>query len=226
MHNFFHHLRDHDGVAHCSVARAHGITWHREQRLVANGILDRPASRVVRCTAVASTWRQRCRIATLAPGRGVISHGAAARLHGLDGFADHQPVDLLCHKGAWPGRPGEVITHFSRGLTDADVVEVDGIPVLSVPATLALLAPHGGAGPTSRAVVSALRAGWTVDELRAGAVRWRRRGRPGPGALLHALDAVGQASTPSSISSAADHGSTVRPTTDSVSSSQRSPVHN
>lgn len=226
MREFFHFLRDHDGVAHSSTVRGFGVTWHREQRLVDAGVLDRPASRVVRCVAVAPSWRQRCRIATLAPGRGVISHGAAARLHGLDGFADHDRVDLLCHKGAWPGRPGEVITHFSRGLTDADVVDVDGIRVLSVPATLALLAPHGGPERTGRAVAAALRTGWTVEQLRAGALRWRRRGRPGPGALLHALGGLDQASTPSSISSAAAQGSTLRSTTDSVSSSHRSPVHN
>lgn len=228
MHDFFVHLREHDGIASSATARDHGITWHRERRLVEQGILDRPAHRLVRSTAHPQTWRQRCRIATMAAGNGVISHGAAARLHRLDGFADHSVVDLLCRKGSWPGHPGVVITHFTRGLIAEDVVEVSGIPTLNVPATLALLRPHGGVEPTTRAIVSAVVHGWTVTELRATALRWRSRGRPGPAFCLGVLDRIdeleSQASTGASISSAADHGSRRRSTTSAVTSSQRSPV--
>lgn len=228
MRDFFQHLRDHDGVTHSSVAREHGITWHRERRLVELGVLDRPAHRLLRSTAHPHTWRQRCRIATMSAGSGVISHGAAARLHRLDGFTDHQPVDLLCRKGSWPGRPGVVITHFTRGLTDNDVTEVDGIPTLTIPATLAILRPHGGAEPTTRAIVSAVVRGWSVAELRATAVRWQSRGRPGPTFCLDVLNQIDRlechASTGASISSAADHGSRRSATTSSVTSSHRSPV--
>lgn len=220
MHEFFTFLRTHHGVATSASARDHGITWHRERRLVEQGVLDRPAHRVVRSTSHPETWRQRCRIATLSAGNGVISHGAAARLHGLDGFRDHPRVDLLCRKGSWPGHPGVVVTHFTRGLTVDDIVEIDGIPVLDVPATLALLRPHGGDEMTTRAIVSAITRGWTVTELRSGALRWRSRGRPGPTFCLSILDRIDdlgvQASTGASISSAADHGSRWRSTTSAV----------
>jgi hypothetical protein len=230
MLDFFHHLRDHDGVAHADTARSLGISWHRERRLLELGILDRPAHRVLRSTAVIETWRQRCRIATMTAGRGVISHGAAARLHGLGGFETHPHVHLLCRKGSWPGPTGVVVTHFTRGLDDRDITEVDAIPVLTVPATLAILRPHAGPEATARAITSALATGWTADELRATAERWCTRGRPGPRFVIDELDRLdgegaAQASTGASISSAADHGSSRWSTTSAVTSSHRSPVH-
>jgi hypothetical protein len=230
MLDFFCHLREHDGVATSATARDFGITWHRERRLLEQGILDRPGHRLVRATSHPQTWRQRCRIATMSAGHGVISHGAAARLHGLDGFDGHEPVDILCKKGSWPGHPGIVITHFTRGLTDDDVVDIDGIPVLSVPTTLALLRPHSGTEATIRAIASAVRDGWPLIELRSTAARWRTRGRPGPSFCIEVLDRLAesgiraQASTGASISSAADQGSRFKVTTSPVTSSHRSPV--
>jgi hypothetical protein len=127
--------------------------------------------------------------AVLAPGCAAISHGAAARLHGLDGFDRHDVVDVLCRKGCWPHPPARTITHFTRGLTfESDLTMVDGLRVLTVPATLTLLAPTAGLGPTARALDSALRHGLELHDAREVATRWRRRGRPGPAALLKLLD--------------------------------------
>jgi hypothetical protein len=140
-----------------------------------------------------------------------------------------------------PTHPTAPVAHFTRGLTDpVDVVEVGAIPTLSVAATLTLLAPAVGIGTTAKALDSALRSGSAIDDLRIVARRWQRRGRAGPGTLLRLLDeregrtlprstrlisgrqlGRGQASMGASISSAADHGSTVPATTASVSSSQR-----
>jgi hypothetical protein len=230
MRELFRHLHDHDGVATCDDLRRYGISWYRERRLLDIGVLDRVSPRVVRVTSTPQTFRQRCRIATLGPGRGVISHGAAARLHQLDGFTEHDRVDLLCRRGSWPGHPGVVITHFTRGPVDEAVVSIDGIPVLDIPDTLALLSPHTQPELLQRAVISALARGWTLSRLRNGAERWTSRGRPGPRALTRALDNLGdgpvtQASMGANISSAAVQGSTRRSSTSSVSSSHRSPVH-
>ncbi|MEK9937132.1 MAG: hypothetical protein VW552_00245 [Ilumatobacter sp.] len=230
MRELFRHLHDHDGVATCDDLRRYGISWHRERRLLDIGVLDRVSPRVVRVTSTPQTFRQRCRIATLGPGRGVISHGAAARLHRLDGFTEHDRVDLLCRRGSWPGHPGVVITHFTRGPVDEAVVSIDGIPVLDIPDTLTLLSPHTQPELLQRAVISALARGWTLSRLRDGAERWTSRGRPGPRALTRALDNLGdgpvtQASIGANISSAAVQGSTRRSSTSSVSSSHRSPVH-
>ena len=165
MHSFFRYLRDHDGVAGSAVARELGVTWHRERRLIELGVLDRPAHRVLRSTTFPETWKQRCRLATMGPGNGVISHAAAIRLHDLEGCDDDDRVHLLCRKGSWPGAPGDIVTHFTRGLSEDDVVDIDGIPVLSVPSTLALLRAHASESATARALISALRKGWSVTEI-------------------------------------------------------------
>ena len=172
MHSFFRYLRNHDGVAGSAVARELGVTWHRERRLIELGPLDRPAHRVLRSTTFPETGKQRCRLATMGPGNGVISHAAAIRLHDLEGCDDNDRVHLLCRKGSWPGAPGDIVTHFTRGLSEDDVVDIDGIPVLSVPSTLALLRAHASESATARALISALRKGWSVTEIQRVAQRW------------------------------------------------------
>ena len=177
------------GVASSAQARAAGISWHVENVLVRRGVVGRPAAGVLVSRAAPRTWHQRAIEAVFAPGDAVLSHAAAARLHGLDGFDRYDFVDVLCRKGWWPHPPAGTITHFTRGLTDAaDVTEVDSIRVLTVPATLTLLAPTAGLGPTARAVDSALRLGHHLDELREVAIRWKKRGRAGPPTLLTLLD--------------------------------------
>ena len=185
----FEYLSERDGVASASAARGLGLTWEREQVLVDRSVLDRPAPGVIRATSSPRSWRQRVRVAALAPGNAVISHGAAARLHELDGFARYDDVDVLCRKGWWPNCPAGTVTHFTRGLTDPrDVVLVDDIPTLSIAATLTLLAPTAGLGLTAKALDSALRTGATIEALRKVGRRWTKRGRSGPRTLLMLLD--------------------------------------
>ncbi|MGH9135205.1 MAG: hypothetical protein ACRDZZ_14800 [Ilumatobacteraceae bacterium] len=177
------------GVASSVQARAAGIGWHAENALVRRGVLRRPAAGVLVSPGAPRTWHQRALEAVLAPGEAVLSHGAAARLHGLDGFDRYEFVDVLCRKGWWPNPPAGTITHFTRGLTDAtDLTEVDSVRTLTVPATLTILSPTAGLGPTARALDSALRIGHSIDDLREVAARWQRRGRPGPATLLMLLD--------------------------------------
>ena len=177
------------GVASSAQARTAGVDSHAEDVLVRRGVIHRPASGVLVSPAAPRTWNQRAMEAVLAPGRAVLSHGAAARIHGLDGFDRYDFVDVLCRKGWWPHPPDGTITHFTRGLTEeGDLTEVDALRVLTVPATLTLLAPTAGLGPTARALDSALRLGHDLAELRQVAMRWKRRGRPGPPTLLMLLD--------------------------------------
>ena len=176
------------GVADSVASRDLGVSRRAERHLLDAGILHRPAAGVLVSTSAPDTWHQRALAAVRAPGRTVLSHGAAARLHGLDGFDRYDLVDVICKKGSWPQPPPRTITHHTRGLTPDDVTEVDGIPTLTVAATLTLLAPSAGLGPTAKALDSALRQGHTIAELSEVATRWRRRGRPGPPALLRLLD--------------------------------------
>lgn len=184
----FDHMAACDGVAATSVARRLEVSWALEQRLVDDGTIERVAPGVIRSCSAPLNWSSRLRTATLAPGGGVISHGAAARLHSMDGFDRYDRVDVLCKKGWWPNCPDDTITHFTRGQVDEHVVDLDGIPALSVGATLALLAATDGIGATARALDSMLRAGWEIDQLRDVALQWTRRGRAGPRVLRLLLD--------------------------------------
>lgn len=188
MNEIFDYMARHDGVIAARTARELGLSWDREQRLVDRGVLERAAPGVLRSTASPATWWQRVRIAAWAPGDGVVSHGAAARIHRLDGFERHDDVDILCRKGWWPECPAGTVTHFTRGHPEQDTEMVRDVKVLSVAATLTLFAPAYGVGATAKALDSALRAGHEIPEIRAVAKRWRRRGRPGPSTLLMLLD--------------------------------------
>jgi hypothetical protein len=182
-------MAGHHGVTSSADARNHGLTRRAENGLVRSGVVRRPAGGVLVSTSAPVTWEQRALTAVLAPGCAVLSHGAAARLHGLDGFDRYDRVDVICKKGWWPDPPAGTITHFTRGLTPSlDITEVRSIRTLTVGATLTLLSPTAGLGSTARALDSALRLGHSIDDLREVASRWRRRGRPGPTTLLMLLD--------------------------------------
>lgn len=172
------------GIATTTQARALGLTRRVERGLLARGLLAEPLPGVLAAAGVEMTFERRAMAAALGPGVMAVAHGAAARLHELDGFERHECVDVIGVNGAAPHPALRAEFHQTRGPVGDHVVEVTGIPVLSIPLTLALLAPIAGIGPTARALDAALRRGVEVDELRAVARAWRRRGRSGPPALL------------------------------------------
>jgi hypothetical protein len=176
------------GVASTRQARVLGIDSRVERRLVQQDILSRPVRGALASPAAPHTWEQRAIAATFACGDAVLSHGAAARLHGLDGFERHDVIDVLCRKGSWPIPPPGTIARFTRGLGTDDITVVASIPVLTIATTLVLLPPVVGLEVTARALDSALRAGHHLDELREAATRWRRRGRSGPPMVLRLID--------------------------------------
>jgi hypothetical protein len=175
------------GVATTSQARALGLTRRAEVRMIAGGALWSPARDVLAAGGAPVTFAGRAMAAVLSPGATAVSHGAAARLHGLDGFDHYDRVDVIGSQGANPHSAPGTVVHYTRGPILDHVVAVDKIPVMSIPSTLALLAPLVGIGPTARALDSALRMGLSADELRTVALAWRRRGRRGPPALLMLL---------------------------------------
>lgn len=174
-------------VATSTQARALGISRRVERRLIDRGLLASPWPGVLVAGGAPTTFIARAMAAALAPGVYAVSHGAAARLHGLDGFDHHDTVDVIATKGSDPRPDAGLVIHHTRGPVAEHVTTVDGVPALSVPATLALLAPAVGIGPTAKALDSALRVGVPSDELRLVAQAWRRRGRSGPAALLMLL---------------------------------------
>jgi hypothetical protein len=175
------------GVASTSQSRSLGLTRREELRLLERGILYAPLPGVLAVAGAPVTFRGRAMAATLGAGVTAVSHGAAARLHGLDGFDRHETVDVIARCGSNPHAAPGIDVHYTRGPLRDHTVRVEGIRVMSVASTLALMAPDLGIGPTARALDSALRAGVTAAELRLVAQAWRQRGRPGPPALLMLL---------------------------------------
>ncbi|MDQ3175985.1 MAG: hypothetical protein M3Q72_00345 [Actinomycetota bacterium] len=170
-------------VVTTSQARGAGLNWRIQQRLLDEGVLSMPHPQVLRASGMPLTFESRAMAAALAPGAVAISHGAAARLHGLDGFDRYETIDVIGRHGAVIEPSVGMVVHVTRGPVTDDVVTCDAIPTLSIAATLALLAPVEGIGRTARALDSALRLGVESDELARVAKRWQRRGRSGPPAL-------------------------------------------
>ncbi|CAN5705261.1 DUF559 domain-containing protein [soil metagenome] len=181
------------GVATTRQARAVGVSARVERRLQADGTLWSPFPAVLAAGGAPVTFEARALAAAWSPGVVAVSHASAARLHGLDGFdgagrvPDAAPIDVIGQRHATLHRSLGARPHYTRGPIDRSITNLGPIPVLNVPATLALLAPEVGIGPTARALDSALRMGVTADELRATAEAWRQRGRSGPPGLLMLL---------------------------------------
>jgi hypothetical protein len=187
MRELFQLMAQQHGVATASQARALGVSRRTEIRMLAAGALRSPARDVLAAGGVPVTFEGRAMAAVLAPGATAVSHGAAARLHGLDGFDAYETIDVIGIQGANPHPAPGTVVHYTRGPILEHTVAVRKIPTMSIASTLALLAPAVGIGPTARALDSALRMGVGADELRMIAQAWRRRGRPGPPALLMLL---------------------------------------
>jgi hypothetical protein len=174
-------------VATTSQARALGLSRRAERGLIDRGIIAAPFPGVLAAAGAPVSFEGRAMSAALGPGVMAVAHGAAARLHGLDGFDRHDVIDVIGVNGAAGHASLRARFHQTRGPVADHVVEVAGIPVLSVALTLTLLAPIAGIGPTARALDSALRDGVSMVELRDVARSWRQRGRSGPPALLMLL---------------------------------------
>jgi len=82
-------------------------------------------------------------------------HGAAARVHRLDGFDRYEQIDVIGTREQEPSTDAGIVVHRTRGPVRDHVVTVESIPVLDVPLTLALLAPHAGIGRTAKALDTA-----------------------------------------------------------------------
>jgi hypothetical protein len=177
------------GAASCAQARQLGVDRRALRRLLHDGAVTAPSPGVLTAGGSPPTFHRRAMAAALSPGVTAVSHRTAARLHRLDGFAAEECIDVIVGRSANPCVHNGAVVHRSRAELGDHVTLVDGIPVLTIAATLTLLAPLAGPAATTRAVQSALTRGITTNELRDVANRWRRRGRAGPAALLAILGA-------------------------------------
>ncbi len=167
------------GVVTTAQARAHGLGPGVERRLLRDGVLRRAPGGVLVADWVAPSWEQRVLEIALADRGLVLSHGTAARLHGLPGFARHEPIEVVVRSPRTAGMGTGVVVHRTRCPIDADIVRLGPARVLSVATTLVVLASSCSEETLSRALTGALAAGADAHGLRATAERWQRRGRRG-----------------------------------------------
>ena len=141
------------------------------------GIWAEPIPGVIVVLAGPATWRQRLIVPTLIrPGGVVVSHRAAAALHGLDGFRDAAP-EITVNAPRKPTMPG-VKVHRDGAWDPNDHTRVDNIPCTNIARTLCDL---GAVVKSDDLVEQAL-----DDALRKGvSEKWIRQtlervDRPGP----------------------------------------------
>ncbi len=180
-------MREQHGVASRAQARAAGVSRAVERRLVREGSLVRPLDGVLAVGGIWPSFAARCMAASLLPGVVAISHGAAARLHRLSGFDDHELLDVIGRRGARLGHPTPVVGHRSRRPIDEHVVRVGAIPVTSIPLTLVLLAGTATEDALVQAFNQAIRHGVAPATIEAIARAWRSPRARRTGAMLAAL---------------------------------------
>ncbi len=176
-----------DGLVTRAVAYRIGLNRRTVATRLRAGVLDEPAPGVLRSAAVAPTWRQQLRLATLVgAGRGVASHRAAAALHRLDGY-EPTIVEASVSRPLHLRLPGAVTHEVSR-LEPGDLLAVDGIPCTGLARTLADLGSVVPPDAVERALDDARRRGINRRWLRDTAIRLHRPGQAGTGVLLALLD--------------------------------------
>ncbi len=140
---------------------------------------------------VAPTWRRDLLAACLQAGHGaVVSHEAAAGLHGMATFPPGSVVVMLRHGDHQHLRKGSL--RQSTDLGAHHCTEVDGIPVTTVARTLVDLAATVRPGRLRVAVEDALAAkACTLEDLSRCHAELRRPGKRGMGALTLVLRSLG-----------------------------------
>jgi hypothetical protein len=162
---------------------------------VRRGICDALGGGVYGVPGCPWTWRRKLMLATLDVGAGaVVSHWAAAALHGFPGFRPGAP-ELSVLKGSHTGSRWKV--HTTRDLPASDRTRIDGIPVSSALRTLFDLAGVLPGQHLERLVDELLAAG----TVKLGFVarrfgQYRRPGRKGVAALASILEARGPGYVP------------------------------
>lgn len=133
------------------------------------------------------TWRRDLWVACLAPGRGaVVSHEAAAVLHGLATFRAGPVVVTVAHADTRLSALGTV--HQSRRLYDDHITRLDGLPVTTVARTLIDLAAVHRITRIELAMDSALTSrACTIGDLTTTFDDLASRGRRGIGTIRRLL---------------------------------------
>jgi len=137
------------------AATQHGVFTtdqlpHDDQRrlrhLADRGLVRRLAKKVYVVAGAPETWMQLVTASVWALGpTAVVSHSAAARLHGLDGFTGREIEITVAREGRGKGLPSidtrtRIPVHTTIFRADTDTVRVNGLPTTSIERTILDLA--------------------------------------------------------------------------------------
>jgi predicted transcriptional regulator of viral defense system len=156
------------------------------RHLAERHLLERVGREVYRISGSPVTWEQRLQAGVWSLGdTAVVSHAAAARLHGFEGFTDDTIEFTVERHRRGTGRSVDGTVHTTTDSTRHDSVRVRGLPVTSGARTVLDLARAGCALPRLEAAVdSAIRLRLTtLDRLIERARSTTGSGRWGYGAL-------------------------------------------
>jgi very-short-patch-repair endonuclease len=158
---------------------AAGGTRQQAANRVASGRWLRAEVGVYRLAGPPDTWEQRLLAPLLRIGDGAVaSHLAAARLHGIPGYANAIP-EITMPRGR-ETRRAHLRLHTSNDLDRCQVVTLAGIPVTEVDRTILDLGRYVGDRRLLRAIEWARRTDQaTWSSLIVTLRRHARRGRPG-----------------------------------------------
>jgi hypothetical protein len=160
------------GLAADRQIRAAGVSADRQRRLIRSQAWVRYARGIVAAGGAAATWQKRAMGATLSASGAMLSGRSGARLHGADGFARHDEIEVMVHRRTHV-RPIEGVTYrYSRHLSAADRHTIDGIPVTTLPVTLVHLQANNWAA--EKALDGALRDGVSPIWLHEQFQRWQK----------------------------------------------------
>ena len=171
------------GLLTSTQMRTSGMASAAISRRRASGALERLEPRVYRIPGAPPTREQRLMQALLGAGPGAaLSHGTAARLHELDGFADYEQVELTIARGR---RYRRVRAHETSDLPRNEVTTIRGLVVTRPIRTLKDIATVFPSGVVEQAYESAMRRGLVVDRAVRASLR---AGDPGVKVLRSVLD--------------------------------------
>lgn len=197
MDAFYAHAETHHGVVSRTEAQDLGLTTNQLDYLVQVGRLRRAAPRVYVVAGTPDSWHRRARVAALSVD-GLVSHQAAARLHGIDGFKGSD-ISVTVPKDRRPKNSPERL-HRSTQYRFADPVVVEGVPTTGITRTvldLAAVTPYSRFERAIDAVLRTEKCDW--PELYEVLALHSIQGRNGCGPLRALLDArYGEESIPDS----------------------------
>lgn len=181
------HLASHHGVITRDEALRCGLTAARIKSNVRSRRWLVIAPSTYRVAGAPPTWMGTARARALAS-RGIVSHAAAARVYGLDGF-HRARLEITVREGSSRSRDHVVRWHRSTQMHLADQHEVRQVPVTGIARTVLDLAGVVGLARLDEVIDDVLRrrlTDWAAlyDVL----CRHSRRGRNGCGPLRAVLD--------------------------------------